>query len=339
MLQHPKRKTLTTLFAASCLCAPTPAGAETYVVAPSTPGTIQALINFVVQSGDIIQLQAGTYSLPDAILIDGGKTIEIRGIVDPTSGSPLTLLDGQGTHRVVRNYSGNSTFSALVLQNGSNGASGGNDHGGAVTVGGGSPTFRDCVIRSSGAGYGGGAYIAGGSPTFENCLVTANGACAGGGIAVSGGSPIIRNCTITGNNAGCGNVGGGLWSIGSPQVLGSKVCGNTPNQTAGGFSDLGGNCFAADCATCIDSDGDGVPDYLDRCPGGDDRIDTDGDGIPDACDCMADLSADGTIDGTDLGIIVALWGSSSVFADITGDGIVDGADLATVLVGWGPCTN
>jgi hypothetical protein len=37
--------------------------------------------------------------------------------------------------------------------------------------------------------------------------------------------------------------------------------------------------------TCgTDSDGDGVPDYQDICPGGDDNIDTDEDTIPDFCD-------------------------------------------------------
>ena len=34
----------------------------------------------------------------------------------------------------------------------------------------------------------------------------------------------------------------------------------------------------------IDSDGDGVPDSEDVCPGHDDTIDSDGDGIPDGCD-------------------------------------------------------
>src|SRR5262249_35728986 len=33
-----------------------------------------------------------------------------------------------------------------------------------------------------------------------------------------------------------------------------------------------------------DSDGDGVPDCFDRCPGADDRIDTDLDGVPDCLD-------------------------------------------------------
>ncbi len=47
------------------------------------------------------------------------------------------------------------------------------------------------------------------------------------------------------------------------------------------------------CSTgpCTDSDGDGVCDEADICPGGDDRIDSDGDGIPDFCDtagCQAE---------------------------------------------------
>ncbi|KAB2834123.1 MAG: hypothetical protein F9K48_06920, partial [Candidatus Brocadia sp.] len=37
-----------------------------------------------------------------------------------------------------------------------------------------------------------------------------------------------------------------------------------------------------------DSDGDGVPDVRDVCPGFDDKVDTDGDGIPDGCDSDKD---------------------------------------------------
>jgi hypothetical protein len=41
----------------------------------------------------------------------------------------------------------------------------------------------------------------------------------------------------------------------------------------------------ADAAVaCPDSDGDGVCDDDDVCPGGDDSVDLDGDGVPDACD-------------------------------------------------------
>jgi len=38
--------------------------------------------------------------------------------------------------------------------------------------------------------------------------------------------------------------------------------------------------------TPIDSDGDGVADCLDRCPGFSDAIDSDGDGVPDGCDAL-----------------------------------------------------
>ncbi|MCB9854698.1 MAG: hypothetical protein H6818_03350 [Phycisphaerales bacterium] len=50
-----------------------------------------------------------------------------------------------------------------------------------------------------------------------------------------------------------------------------------------------------DCAT--ESDGDGVCDGVDICPGFDDRIDSDGDGIPDGCDACRGDNASGDSDG------------------------------------------
>lgn len=50
---------------------------------------------------------------------------------------------------------------------------------------------------------------------------------------------------------------------------------------ADGYGTLAGN---QPFKFCPDGDGDGVPDYLDACPGGDDSLDADSDGIPDACD-------------------------------------------------------
>ncbi len=43
-----------------------------------------------------------------------------------------------------------------------------------------------------------------------------------------------------------------------------------------------------------DTDGDGVPDSEDICPGFDDNIDTDGDGVPDGCDENPTLFCDST---------------------------------------------
>jgi Hypothetical glycosyl hydrolase family 15 len=57
-----------------------------------------------------------------------------------------------------------------------------------------------------------------------------------------------------------------------------------------------------------DADGDGVPDTLDQCPGGDDRIDLDRDGAPDACQ---ELAVRATLDSFDTyasdAALTAVW--------------------------------
>ncbi|MCB9853334.1 MAG: thrombospondin type 3 repeat-containing protein [Phycisphaerales bacterium] len=86
----------------------------------------------------------------------------------------------------------------------------------------------------------------------------------------------------------------------------------------------------------VDTDGDGVNDICDVCPGFDDHIDTDADGIPDQCDnCpdtanadQADTDADGMGDVCDS-CPNRRWG------DVDGDGAIstnDVAPFASVLV-------
>ncbi len=52
--------------------------------------------------------------------------------------------------------------------------------------------------------------------------------------------------------------------------------------------------------------------------------------------CPADLDGSGVVDGADLAIILAAWGTNGP-GDLDGSGLVDGADLAIVLAAWGPC--
>ncbi len=120
-----------------------------------------------------------------------------------------------------------------------------------------------------------------------------------------------------------------------------------------------------------DSDGDGVPDWDDVCPGGDDNADSDADGVPDFCDpCPADNPDDGDVDGLcdsddncpdhsnpdqadcdddGIGDVCAIADGNSSdddgngvpdecenAPDIDGDGDVDAADLAQLLGSWGP---
>lgn len=49
-----------------------------------------------------------------------------------------------------------------------------------------------------------------------------------------------------------------------------------------------------------------------------------------------DLNTDSFVDGSDLGILLGLWGQQSLQADLTGDGFVDGADLGILLGNWTP---
>ena len=51
--------------------------------------------------------------------------------------------------------------------------------------------------------------------------------------------------------------------------------------------------------------------------------------------CTGDFDGDGVVNGGDLGVLLASWGSSS--GDLNGDGIVNGADLGALLAVWGPC--
>jgi formylglycine-generating enzyme required for sulfatase activity len=59
-----------------------------------------------------------------------------------------------------------------------------------------------------------------------------------------------------------------------------------------------------------------------------------------AAQCPGDVIPSGTVNGTDLAEVLALWGTSGAGsgADVNGDGMVNGQDLASVLGGWGPCS-
>lgn len=54
-----------------------------------------------------------------------------------------------------------------------------------------------------------------------------------------------------------------------------------------------------------------------------------------ACSCVGDLDASGSVDGSDLGLLLASWGGPD--GDLSGDGVTDGADLGALLAAWGPC--
>lgn len=49
---------------------------------------------------------------------------------------------------------------------------------------------------------------------------------------------------------------------------------------------------------------------------------------------IGDLNLDGIVDGADLTILLAAWGTDDALADLNDDGIVDGIDLTIILGNW-----
>ena len=125
---------------------------------------------------------------------------------------------------------------------------------------------------------------------------------------------------------------------------------------SGGFHTL-----AIEGQFLADGEGDGIADLYDNCPQSfnPDQLDCDEDGVgdvcaiesgvadfnsngvPDSCECIADIFTDGSVDGGDLGGLLAQWGpaTQTTVADFNRDGVVNGADLGYLLSDWGPCTN
>ncbi|MEY3025512.1 MAG: hypothetical protein RLZZ238_409, partial [Planctomycetota bacterium] len=63
------------------------------------------------------------------------------------------------------------------------------------------------------------------------------------------------------------------------------------------------------------------------------------DGTAGVCDCLADLTGDGIVNGADLSIVLSSWGPAGPTGtgDVTHNGTVDAADLAVLLSSWGIC--
>jgi hypothetical protein len=57
--------------------------------------------------------------------------------------------------------------------------------------------------------------------------------------------------------------------------------------------------------------------------------------VPEPKCITGDLNCDDVVDGIDLGILLANWGTSNPLADLNGDNFVDGQDLGALLAVWG----
>ena len=95
-----------------------------------------------------------------------------------------------------------------------------------------------------------------------------------------------------------------------------------------------GDVYDQDCncsGTLVDTDGDGVCDADDQCPGFDDMLDIDSDGIPDDCDnCDNDLVGTSCDDGDPCTVDDTFdmdCNCLGMFSDTDGDGVCDVDDV------------
>jgi hypothetical protein len=308
----------------------------------------------------IISVAPGTYSGPINLL---GKPIRLIG----AGGAAVTTISGTGgqSQSVVRAISGEPAISLIkgfTIRGGVTGSPlpslPSANCGGGLLVFNSQTSIQDCTFTDNVSSFGGGAYLLGHAGSITNCTFATNIAqgyggglqlfdsstaisgcsftdnvavTAGAGLHMVSNTPTLVNCTITGND--CNDQGGGIsWDPVNPgsvmTLQGTTVTGNIADVIGGGLyvypSGVAAETQLVGTTVCGNSVRNISGPYQ-------------ADVTSQVCDCRADLSADGFVNGVDLAIVLSNWGVVGSSADLTGDDTVDGADLGIILAAWGTC--
>lgn len=331
---------------------------------PANYPTIQAAIASVpAQRHCTIQVSPGVFTGP----IDfGGKDVVVRG-----AGANLTFITGTGgVQSAVIVFSGGEPSSAAIedvtITGGLTGTPLPNYPsvlvGGGIFMNGTAASVRRSVIQGNSGGFGGGIYALNSTGSIEDCTVHGNSAAAdGGGIQVYGGEVHVRNTVVEGNYAT--SRGGGMHLVeGRPHLESVEVRGNQSASIGGGitWAPVGVPAAFLEMNLCTISDNtasfafgglttlQGTPNptvslattaVCGNSPApqvGGSWIDQGGNKV---CECVGDLTLNGSVDGSDLGVLLGLWGPAGVSGagDFNHDGSVDGTDLGLLLAHWGAC--
>ena len=344
---------------------------SSYLV-PDEYATIQAAID-AVPAGEhgLVLVAAGTRNESFSLI---GKDVIVRG-----APSGDTVLDGTGLTTSIATFTGSEPATAgldgLVFRNGTAGAR--IYKGAKFTVGGAvygrdSAAFiRGCRFEQNRADFGGAVYMLHCAADVSGCVFSGNAgrtdggalmlyecagsvrtsdftanACAiagsgnGGAFKSVGGLTegalvTLEDCTVSATTSGSDgaavhhfeNLGFGVSGV--LRIVGTDITGNSTVVGAGGVSVDGRQ------SSCVLAGGSAVCANLPRNIEGAYLID----GSATVCDCQADVTGDGAVNGADLGIVLNSWGLADAqgTGDVNHDGVVDGADLGEMLSAWGAC--
>ncbi len=187
---------------------------------------------------DDITVPVGTYILdldPNGTGEDAAATGDLDLIDDVTlsgAGADTTIIDGNGTDRVLDVINAVVEISGVALKNG-----------------------------SLAGGTGGGIGAAGATLTITDCAITGNSTSfLGGGVGASATELEIIGTTISGNSAGL--TGGGIYYKGFTRrvvLTSSTVSGNSASSEAGVFIDLEcGGCTITNSTIAANSASSGI---------------------------------------------------------------------------------
>lgn len=346
---------------------------ESVLFVPSQFPTIQAAIDATpAGTARTIAVAAGTYNQAFSL---NGKNVVVRG----APGNATIVDGTGLTTSVARFSGGEPATAGiedLVIRNGTVGSlifpSASFRVGGGLYAANSSAYVKNCRFESNRSNFGGGAYLYRSSTSIDGCQFVSNIASSeGGGLQLFESSGPIASSSFTGNSAGPAGAGaasafkvvgartaGGVVlvsnctvqsSIGGAdtaavemfEIAGSGgtegilrlsntlISGNSASTGAGGLRVVGTQ------RSCVLTGGTSICSNSPRNVLGPFLIE----GSATVCDCLADLTLDGAVNGADLGAVLAAWGAASAngVGDANHDGFVNGADLAQVLAAWGAC--
>ena len=345
---------------------------ESILRVPSQYSTIQAAINAApAGAARTILVAPGTYNQSFSL---NGKNVVVRG-----APNNATILDGTGLTTSIARFTGGEPATAglenLVFRNGSVGSQiypkAPFRVGGAVYGALSSAFIRSCRFENNTADFGGAVYLYQSNGLIDGCVFAGNtGRDEGGGVFLYETSGTVSNSTFTGNRAaffgsgsasafkavgartpggivnltgctitgGTGGVGvsavemfgnGGFGTPGTLRISGTQITGNSALVGAGGLKVTGTP------ETCVLTGGTTICSNTPRNAIGPFLIE----GSATVCDCLADMTFDGVVNGADLGVLLSAWGSvtDSGAGDVNRDGFIDSADLGMLLSSWGAC--